>query len=197
MKKLFMLALALSLTTTVSVAQKSKKSKGKAKVTAVAGPKSLAKADNLSVDYAKNNLFVTIAPSKDTISLRKSTLSDPTEVAVKPISCSGNQMYCVTWTEKKKQGDAKTKLEDITQKHTMIVDVPSKAKVLENIEIANHITEKVYLSADKYVSETQEKTRREGFECSVAANGEVFLKNKSTQTKLVYDPNTKKFVAKK
>ncbi|RZJ72946.1 hypothetical protein [Flavobacterium sp.] len=197
MKKIFFVALALSLTCTSAIAQKSKKSKSKAKTTVAAGPKSFAKADNLSVDYSKNNLFLTISPSKDTVSLRKVTMSEPSDVVVKPISCSGKQLYAVTWTEKKKQGDAKTKLEDITQKNTTIVDVESKAKVLENIELANHITEKVYLSADKYVSETQEKTRREGFECSLGANGEVYLKNKSTQTKLVYDTKTSKFIAKK
>ncbi|RZJ65873.1 MAG: hypothetical protein EOO50_12190 [Flavobacterium sp.] len=180
-------------------AQTSKKKKStKAKTTAVAGPKSLAKSDNLSVDYAKNELFLTINGAvKDTVSLRRNGLSEPTEVTIKPITCSGNTLYHVTWTEKKKSGDAKTKLEDITQKHTMIVDVATKAKVLENIESANHITEKVYLSADKYVSETQEKVRREGMECSVAADGSVVLKNKSTQTKLVYDAAKKKFVAKK
>lgn len=197
MKKLLFFFAAL-LICSAGYAQKSKKKSSKAKTTAAAGPKSLAKADNLSVDYAKNELFITITgTAKDTVSLRRNGLSEPTEVTLKPVTCSGNKLYVVTWTEKKKSGDVKTKLEDVTQKHTMIVDVASKSKVLANIESANHITEKVYLSADKYVSETQEKVRREGMECAVAADGSVVLKNKSTQTKLVYDATQKKFVAKK
>lgn len=198
MKKTLFFALTLLIACTAS-AQKSKKTKAKSKAkTAVAGPKSLAKADNLTADYAKNDLFLTVSgATKDTISLRRNGLSEPSEVAIKPISCSGSKLYCVTWKENKKSGDAKSKLEDMTQKHTMIVDVDSKTKVLANIESANHITEKVYLSADKYVSETQEKVRREGFECALQADGSVVLKNKSTQTKLVYEPGKKKFVAKK
>lgn len=199
MKKL-LLIFALLLLCAGGHAQKSKKkkSKSKAATTAIAGPKSLAKADNLSVDYAKGELYLSIAgAAKDTVSLRRNGLGEPSEVAVKPVTCSGNKLYCVTWTEKKKTGDPKSKLEDITQKHTVIVDVASKAKVLANMESANRITEKVYLTADKYVSETQEKVRREGMECSVAADGSVVLKNKSTQTKLVYNPAEKKFIAKK
>ncbi|MBD3581189.1 hypothetical protein [Flavobacterium selenitireducens] len=197
MKKTILFALMLLMSASVATAQKSKKTKGKAKAkSAVSGPKALASADNMSVNYVKNDLFLTLA-SKDTVDLRRNGLSDPTDVALKSINCGGSKLYLVTWTEKKKQGDAKSKLEDITQKHTMIVDVDSKTKVLANIESANHITEKVYLSSDKYVSETQEKVRREGFECALQPDGTVVLKNKSTQTKLVYDAGSKKFVAKK
>lgn len=198
MKKTILFALILLFTASIGVAQKSKKKKGKAKTSVAAGPKSLAKADNLTANYAKNELFLTVnGVASDTISLRKNGISDPAQVAINPISCGGQKLYCVTWTENKKTGDIKTKQEDVTQKHTMIVDVASKSKVLANIESANHITEKVYLSADKYVSETQEKVRREGFECALQPDGTVVLKNKSTQTKLVYDAATKKFVAKK
>lgn len=198
MKKTFLFALTLLMAASVATAQKSKKTKAKtkAKTTAAAGPKALASADNMTVNYAKNDLFLTLA-SKDTVDLRRNGLSDPSDVALKSITCGGSKLYLVTWTEKKKQGDAKSKLEDITQKHTMIVDVESKTKVLANIESANHITEKVYLSSDKYVSETQEKVRREGFECALQPDGTVVLKNKSTQTKLVYDAGSKKFIAKK
>ena len=195
MKKIFLLALIFLMGASVATAQKSKTTKAKAK-TAVSGPKALASADNMTVNYANKDLFLTLA-SKDTVDLRRNGLSDPSEVALKSITCGGSKLYLVTWTEKKKQGDAKSKLEDITQKHTMIVDVDSKSKVLANIESANHITEKVYLGSDKYVSETQEKVRREGFECAMQPDGTVVLKNKSTQTKLVYDAATKKFVAKK
>ena len=199
MKNRVLFAVAFLLACSISTAQNSKKSKSKSKAkTTASTTKSLAKSDNLTADYSKSDLYLTVTgTAKDTISLRRNGLSEPSEVAIKPISCSGSKLYCVTWVEKKKQGYAKTKLEDITQKHTMIVDVDSKTKVLANIESANHITEKVYLTADKYVSETQEKVRREGFECAMQPDGTVVLKNKSTQTKLVYEPGSRKFVAKK
>jgi hypothetical protein len=94
-------------------------------------------------------------------------------------------------------GDAKAKLEDITESHTEIWDVAAKKRVFENTNLVNHITEIVWLDPNKTASKTEQKIRREGMECTVSPQGDVLLKNKSSESKFGYDAAQGKFTAKK
>jgi hypothetical protein len=206
MKKTFLL-LFVALLSTVSYAQKSKKTKASPKTKVVASNKKVvAKADNITAEFFKGKevsklyLLVPNAAKADTVTIK--TFTDkvnnlPVEVRITPFMAKGTKLYSVTWTEKSKVGDAKTKLEESTENHTEIFDLSTRTNVYSNTQKTTNITEIVFLDAVKVVSETQQKVRREGMELTVLPDGDLLLKNKQTQTKYTYKPEEKKYTAKK
>ena len=55
----------------------------------------------------------------------------------------------------------------------------------------------MFLDKLKQASETQQKIRREGFEFKLNPDGTIWLKNKTQESKLVYDTSKKEFDFKK
>ncbi len=160
----------------------------------------LAKADDLSAEVIqkKNGAVFYALTGKDTLfssPIPKDGV--PTQVKITPFTAGAAKLYGISWTQKKKLGDPKSKLENITESHTEIWDITAKKRVFENTNSVNNITEIVWLDPNKTASKTVEKVRREGMECSLMPTGDVILKSKSQETKYCYDPAGQKFVNKK
>ena len=161
----------------------------------------LAKADNLTaelLDKKDAHLFFVLA-GKDTLFSKSVLKKDgtPADVKITGFTSGGTKLYFIAWQQKKKIGDAKTKLEDITESRTEVWDVAAKKMVFENTYTVNNITEIVWLDPNKTASKTEEKIRRGGMECTLSAQGDIVLKNKSQESKLAFDAKQQKFVAKK
>ena len=194
MKKII-LFVALSLVVTTSFAQKKKSSKA-SKATKTATVSALAKADNLLAEVKAGNFQLTITENgkpKDAIVVKSvDAKSTPTDCKLTAFTASGVKLYLLTWTEVT-QNKTDMKTEDITTVYSNIYEISSKKLVFNNAQMTNHITEKVFLDKLKQASETQEKIRREGFEFSLNADGSVAIKNKTQQSKLVYDATKMEF----
>lgn len=198
MKNILLLLLAvLSLN-----AQAQKKKPVKKKPVAAASKNAvLAKADNLTAEMLdkKGAHFFYALSGKDTLFTKSIATKEgaPAEVKIIPFTSGGAKLHMISWQQKKKIGDAKTKLENITESRTEVWDVAAKKMVFENTYTVNNITEVVWLDANKTASKTEEKIRRGGTECTLSAQGDIVLKNKSQESKLVFDAKQQKFVAKK
>lgn len=196
MKKNILL-LAIVLFTTIGYSQKSKKP-----IKATAAKKTvLAKSEHISAELLEktaNYKFYLLA-GKDSILIKDITgkigTNIPTDCKITPFTAKGTKLYSVSWIEKTTVGDAKTKLENILQTHTEIWDIPSKAKILDNVQTVNNISEIVWLDPNKTASKTVDKIRRDGFEFTLAPNGDISLKNKTQEDKLTYDAAQNKFVS--
>lgn len=194
MKKTLLLLLAIS-----SIAMYGQKKKTK---TATAPKKTaLASIDNISAELSERKdsyRFYTLA-GKDTLFAKTIAKKNgaPTDVKILPFTAGTSKLHSVVWNEKKTVGDAKSKLENITETHTEIWNIQSKTKVFENVQSVNNITEIVWLDPNKTASKTVEKIKRDGMECTIDKNCEVTLKNKTQQTKYTYDQASQKFVVKK
>jgi len=176
------------------------KKKPAAKPAATSKKTTLAKAENLSAEIfeKKNGLLFYALTGKDTLFSHPLPKDGaPTEVKVMAFSSGAAKLHGISWNQKKKVGDPKVKLENITESHTEIWDVTSKKRVFENTNSVNNITEVVWLDPNKTASKTVEKVRREGMECNLMPNGDVVLKNKSQETKYCYDAAGQKFAVKK
>jgi hypothetical protein len=200
MKKILLLLCCLC--GIVVSAQKKKPVKGKNTV-AVASSKKLvlAKVGEVSAEQLekKNGVVFYALSGKDTLfssALQKDS-GLPSDVKITPVTAGSAKLHSISWNQKKKIGDPKTKLENITESHTEIWDVAAKKRVFENTNSVNNITEIVWLDPNKTASKTVEKIRREGMECSVSPQGDVILKNKASDSKLGYDAAQGKFTAKK
>jgi hypothetical protein len=102
-------------------------------------------------------------------------------------------LYLITWIEKiTVKTDLKT--EDIINLHSEIYELSSKKQVVANIQITKNITEKVFLDKLKNASETQQRVRREGFEFILLPEGDIVLKTKTQENKMMYNPIDKKYV---
>jgi len=194
MKKII-LFVALSLVVTTSFAQKKKSSKA-SKAPKTTTVSALAKADNLLAEVKAGNFQLTITENgkpKDAIVVKSADAAfKPTNCKLTAFTASGAKLYLLTWTEVT-QNKTDMKTEDITTVYSNIYEISSKKLVFNNAQMTNHITEKVFLDKLKQASETQEKIRREGFEFSLNADGSIAIKNKTQQSKLVYDATKMEF----
>ena len=92
------------------------------------------------------------------------------------------------------QNKSELKTEDITTINSIVYEIPNKKQVFSNIQLTNHIVEKVFLDRLKNASETQERMRREGFELILNADGTITQKNKTQENKWIYEPTSMEFV---
>jgi hypothetical protein len=186
MKKIYILLIALSLSN-FSFSQK-KKSITKT-------PANLAKSDNVSAEIVKDNLylFITSKTTKDTIFIKKTDKIVPTACKITPFTANGTKLYLFTWTEKvNTKTDLKT--EDKTIIYSNVYDVVAKKEVFYNTQLTNNIVEKVFLDRNKTASETQTRTRKEGFEFTLNPDGTITQKTAKQLNKWKYDPASNSFV---
>lgn len=160
----------------------------------------LAKVGEVAAEQLekKNGVLFYALAGKDTLfssAIEKGAA--PSDVKITPVSAGSTKLHSISWNQKKKIGDPKAKLENITESHTEIWNAAAKKRVFENTNSVNNITEIVWLDPNKTASKTVEKVRREGMECSVSPQGDVILKNKTSESRLAYDAALQKFVAKK
>jgi hypothetical protein len=156
----------------------------------------LAKAANLSAEIVKDNfyLFINNVNSKDTIFLKVIDVKSlPYDCKILAFTTKSTPLYLITWIEKiTVKTDLKT--EDIINLHSEIYELSSKKQVVANIQITKNITEKVFLDKLKNASETQQRVRREGFEFILLPEGDIVLKTKTQENKMMYNPIDKKYV---
>ena len=190
MKKTILL-LALSSFSTVIFSQSNKavKKTGSASI--------FAKSDNVLAEMSKNKFYLLSTnkgAKKDTILLKSFEVDKlPLECKIEPFTTKGTTLYKITWLEKKTM-QTKLKTEAAVTTVSVICDIASKTKVLTNEQITTKITEVHFLDDKQTVSETIDRIRNEGFECIVNKEGDVVLKNKAKENKMIYVPADKKFV---
>ena len=157
----------------------------------------LAKSDNVSAEMSKNKLYLSFTnkeAKKDTILLKSFEANKvPLECKIEPFITKGTTLHKITWLEKKTVV-TKLKTEDAIATVSVICDVASKTKVFSNEQTITKIKEIHFLDVNQTVSETIDKIRNEGFECIVNKEGDVILKNKGKENKMIYNPMDKKFV---
>lgn len=156
-----------------------------------------AKSDNVSAEMIKNKFYLFITnkgAKKDTILLKSFEVDKlPVECKIEPFTTKGITLHKITWLEKK-TAQSKLKMEAAVTTVSVICDLASKTKVLNNVQTTTKITEIRFLDDKQTVSETINRIRNEGFECIVNKEGNVVLKNKAKENKMIYVPVDKKFV---
>jgi hypothetical protein len=163
----------------------------------------LAKSENITLELSekKDSYRFYMLNGKDSVMIKfiqgRIGTNVPMDGKITPFTTKGTKLYSVTWIEKSTIGDAKTKLENITETHTEIWNIATKTKLFENVQKVNNITEIVWLDPNKTASKTQEKIRRDGFELTLTPEGDIILKNKTQQDKMAYDASQKKYISKK
>ena len=157
----------------------------------------LAKSDNLSVEIVKNNLCLLILnkeAKKDTIVLKNSIENSlPKECKILPFLAKNVKLYSISWIENKVT-ETKLKTEDATTVFTEICDIATKTKLLSNAQTTTKIKEIHFLDAKQTVSETIQKVRNEGSVLSLTKEGDVILKNKTQESRMIYNPTNNTFV---
>ena len=159
----------------------------------------LAKTENLTAEIVKSNfyLFIGNATKKDTILIKALDVNKMlTDCKITSFTAKGNKLYVVSWLEKTIT-ETKLKKEEALTTFTEVCDISSKSKVLSNAQTTTKITEIVFLDKNQTVSETREKLRKEGFEFTITAEGDVILKNKAQENRMSYSGTDKKFVSAK
>lgn len=155
------------------------------------------KSDNVSAEMIKNKFYLFITnkgAKKDTILLKSFEVDKlPLECKIEPFTSKGITLHKITWQEKKTM-QSKLKTEAAVTTVSIICELASKTKVLSNEQTTTKITEIHFLDDKQTVSETIDRIRNEGFECIVNKQGDVILKNKAKENKMVYVPADKKFV---
>ena len=156
-----------------------------------------AKSDNVSAEMIKNKFYLFIAnkgAKKDTILLKSFEVDKlPLECKIEPFTTKRTTLHKITWLEKKTL-QSKLKTEAAVTTVSVICEIASKTKVLSNEQTTTKITEIHFLDDKQTVSETIDRIRNEGFECIVNKAGDVVLKNKAKENKMIYVPADKKFV---
>lgn len=195
MKKIILILFVIICSTSNLLAQK-KKIKKSGAINSVA----LAKAENVSAVLINEKLYVikaNIGIQKDSILLKNfSENNKPNAIKIKPFSANGKKMFLVTWSENLVT-TTKLKTEDALVIFSEIVNFETKSKVLSNTQTTINIKEIHYLDAKQTVSETLQKVRKEGFELILNPSGEISLKNKTQENKLMYKADKNLFVPKK
>jgi len=198
MSKRIILLLALSLCITGYSQKKKTAKKGGASAANV-----IAKVNNITAELpAGKNLFQVMMEEKgkkDTLFTRKINVAGgksaagksnlPFNCTITPVVVKGTPLYCIAWSENNIT-ESKEKTEDRTQIFSEIWNPVTKTQVLANVQTATKVTEILWLDKLKNASQTSEKMRREGFEFSMTKEGDVFLKNKTQENKLVYNATT-------
>lgn len=178
----------LLMVLSISVAYSQKK-KGKASASA-----ELAKSGVASVKMNKTDLLLIVA--KDTMVLAKKKDKAPLNCKVVPVKVKANTFYCVTWNESTIT-EAKLKKEEANVTESQIWNPATKTLLIGNTQKAVKIKEIVFLDKLKTASETQERTRNEGYAFTLLPNGEFSLKNKSSDTKYAYNEKSSRYEPKK
>jgi hypothetical protein len=193
MKKIILLALLL-LMGSHSYSQKKKKAATKKSLATMGA--CVSKIDNLTAEVKGGNFQITIAnkgKATDAIIVKsKDAGSSPIDCKLASFMGSATKLYLLQWIEKAliKTG---TKTEDKTIIYSAVYEITSKKQVFSNTQTTNHITEIVSLGGTA-ATETQEKIRREGFECILNADGTITQKNKTQENKWIYDAVSAEFV---
>jgi hypothetical protein len=184
MKKYF-LVITLLFATTATFSQKKKPAK------TVASSSSLAKLNNLSVELIKNNLYLFIdnkGAKKDTMLLKNYEVKGtPTDCKITPFTAKGTTLHLISWTQNKVT-ETKDKTENRTEIYSEICNVATKTKPLSNLQATTKIKEIQYLDKLKTASQTVEKIGNEGFAFTLTKEGDVQLKNKTQEVKMIYNP---------
>jgi hypothetical protein len=194
MKKIILL-IALSLCLTTGYSQKKKGAKKAGTPASV-----LAKMNELTAQLTPKKDRFEVLFGKDTLFTRKIDLSGnnkpttknnniPTTCTITPVVVKGTPLYCITWSDNN-INEAPEKTEDRTKVYSEIWNPVTKTQTLANVQTTTKIKEILWLDKGKNASQTSEKLRREGFEFSMNPTGDVVLKNKTQENKMVYNPTT-------
>ncbi|CAM3845110.1 hypothetical protein FLBR109950_04615 [Flavobacterium branchiophilum] len=156
----------------------------------------IAKADPAKAAIIKDNLYFFILNKtvNDTIFIKKMDAILPIDAAITPFNANGTKLYLLTWAEK---STTKTNLksEDKTLKYFYILEENTSKIVFSNIQLTNIIIEKVFLDQNKNASETQTRSRKEGFECILNPDGTITQKTTKQVNILKYNAVTSSFVS--
>lgn len=167
----------------------------------------LASFENITMDIISENgkyklvAYIQFDDKKEKVILKELTTSDktqfPTLLKINSITISGVKLYHFSYIENIKN-ETKLKKEETLITSNEIWDFSSvKVKILGNIQKTSKIKETVFLDKNKTASETQEKTRREGFDFSLTKENEVILSNKTQSNRYKFNPETRRFDPKK
>lgn len=167
----------------------------------------LATYENITVDVlvegGKSKLvaFIQFDDKKEKVILKELTTSDktqfPTQLKITSFTISGVKLYHFSYVENIKI-ETKLKKEETIVTSNEIWDFSStKIKILGNIQKTSKIKEIVFLDKNKTASETQEKTRREGFDFNLTKENDVILSNKTQTNRYKFNPETRRFDPKK
>lgn len=200
-KKFIVLLMAVFCATAYS--QKGKKIANTASVKKT----TLAKTENITADLiqkkSNTDFYLLVSNKGKTDSLLIKSIANsgdkainvlPVECKITPFTAKGVKLYSISWNEKTTSGDVKTKLENTTNLHTEIWDIANKTALFSNIQMTKFISEILYLDKLKMASQTSEKIQRAGFELTLTPEGDIVLKNKTQENKLVFDAAEKKYV---
>jgi len=198
MKKILLL-LAVVFISNIGFSQKSKKTAAKP---ASAGRTVLAKTGGMTAELFKSKsdyqLYVLVNnKEKDTLSLKTfpaATAKEnlPANFAMTAFTSKGTPLYSLSWTEKSFT-EIPDKREDKTTTVTEIWNVATKTQLHSNVQVSTKITEILWLDKGKNASQTSEKIRNEGFAMTLSPEGDIVLKNKTQENKLVYDAAENKY----
>ena len=197
-----MFVLAVVLVTNIGYSQKSKKTTAKS----TAGKTTLAKSGTLTAELFKSKtdykLYVLMNnKEKDTLSLKTfpaTTAKEnlPVNFTITPFTSKGTILFNISWTEKS-YTEIPDKKEDRTITVSEIWNATTKTQLHSNIQAATKITEILWLDKGKNASQTSEKMRNEGFVLTLNPEGDIILKNKTQENKLVYNAADNKYDAVK
>lgn len=207
MMKKILLLLTVVLISGVSFAQKKK--------TPVKGSKIdktvLGKSGTITAELLKKKdayrLYLLVPDAKkklDTFSLKTAAYDPkapaeirdnniPTNCTIVPFVSKGVNLHSISWIEKALT-ESTDKKEEATRTITEIWNMATKTQLYSNVQTSTKITEILYLDKLKNASQTSEKMRNEGFNLTVSKEGDIILKNKSQENKLVYDAAENKYV---
>jgi len=185
MKKIAILLMALFISATYG-----QKKKGGAKAPATTVAEVLAKNGDASVKMNKSKVLLIVA--KDTMVLAENRTTAPTNCKVVPVKIKTNTFYCITWIETAKT-DTKLKKEEAAITESQIWNPLTKTLLIGNTQKTVKVTEIVFLDRLKTASETQYKTRNEGYLFSLLPNGDFSLSNKSATTKYAYNEKSARY----
>lgn len=198
MKKI-LFVLAIALVANIGYSQKSKKAAAKS---SSAGKTVLAKSGTMTAELFKSKtdyrLYVLINnKEKDTLALKSfpaATAKEnlPVNFTITPFTSIGTALYNISWTEKS-YTEIPDKKEDRTTTVTEIWNATTKTQLHSNVQAATKITEILWLDKGKNASQTSEKMRNEGFVLTLNPEGDIILKNKTQENKLVYNATDNKY----
>lgn len=167
----------------------------------------LASYENITAEISseggKNKLvaYIQFDDKKEKVVLKELTTSDktqfPTQLKITSFTISGVKLYHFSYVENIKIETKLKKEETIVTSNEIWEFSSTKVKILGNIQKTSKIKETVFLDKNKTASETQEKTRREGFDFSLTKENDVILSNKTQSNRYKFNPETRRFDPKK
>jgi hypothetical protein len=115
----------------------------------------------------------------------------PNNCKITTFKAKNATLYLVSWTENTSVEIPK-KITVTTMSYSKIYDLTTKTEVFNNLQTNTNSKEQVQLGKT-LATETQERNRNEGYTLSVLSNGDIGLKNKTQEKKLVFDAGNKVF----